>query len=387
MKRNSRSIALLLSAAILASLVSACGGGSTPTPTPAPAAESQPAVSEPAVESAEPAPANYLDQEPLRIGIMPHQMGVSIYYADKYGLFEEAGINVDVAIFGGGAAINEAFGAGALDGAISGLASVYSLANKLVTMVGEVDTVGSDCLVVRNDSDILSVQGEIPEHPEMYGSAETLRGKSFIAQLGQSHQFYVLKYISQFGLTEDDITFINMEDTAGPQAYANGNGDVLGTKMPYCYDLCVTDGGYTIAATVADATGIEIKDPILFTPETIANRREEVKIFLQVVYGLIDKWGADYDAYKEAVREYYEENGREFDDAKIDYEFSQNRLLTSSVISGSDYFMGDGMQAVADFYGTTGAIAPENVDNVYKSYDTSLLEEALGIKVQAFSKD
>lgn len=45
------------------------------------------------------------------------------------------------------------------------------------------------------------------------------------------------------------------------------------------------------------------------------------------------------------------------------------------------------MQSVADFYGETGAIAPENVDNVYKNYDTSLLEEALGITVQAFTKE
>ena len=377
MKKFARIMAMLLCVVMVASMFAGCGQADKPADT---------ATVPSAAGSEAPGKANYLDNEPLRIGTMAHQMGVFIYYADKHGLFEEAGINVELAIFSGGAAVNEAFGAGELDGAISGLASVYALANNLVKMVGEVDTVGSDCIVVRNDSDILSVKGQVDGKPDMYGSAETLKGKSFVCQLGQAHQFYILKYISQFGLTEEDINFVNMEDAAGAQAFMTGNGDVIGTKMPYCYDMCVTDGGYTIAATVGDATGIEIKDPILFTPEVIANRREEVKIFLQVIYGLVDQMAADYELYTQAVNEMYQDNGKEYNNEKSDYEFSKNRLLTTKVISAGDYFMGDGMQAVADFYGTTGAIAAENVDNVYKNYDTSLLEEALGIQVQAFGK-
>lgn len=378
MKKFARIMAMLLCLVMVASMFAGCGQ-----------ADKQPdaTATPPAADSEAPGgDVNYLDNEPLRIGTMAHQMGVFIYYADKHGLFKDAGINVELAIFSGGAAVNEAFGAGELDGAISGLASVYALANNLVKMVGEVDTVGSDCIVVRNDSDILSVKGQIDGKPDMYGSAETLKGKNFVCQLGQAQQFYILKYISQFGLTEEDINFINMEDAAGAQAFLTGNGDVIGTKMPYCYDMCVTDGGYTIAATVGDAIGIEIKDPILFTPEVIANRREEVKIFLKVIYGLVDQMAADYDLYTQAVNEMYQENGKEYNSEKSDYEFNQNRLLTTKVISASDYFMGDGMQAVADFYGTTGAIAAENVDNVYQNYDTSLLEEALGIQVQSFAK-
>lgn len=378
MKKFARIMAMLLCLVMVASMFAGCGQ-----------ADKQPdaTATPPAADSEAPGgDVNYLDNEPLRIGTMAHQMGVFIYYADKHGLFKDAGINVELAIFSGGAAVNEACGAGELDGAISGLASVYALANNLVKMVGEVDTVGSDCIVVRNDSDILSVKGQIDGKPDMYGSAETLKGKNFVCQLGQAQQFYILKYISQFGLTEEDINFINMEDAAGAQAFMTGNGDVIGTKMPYCYDMCVTDGGYTIAATVGDAIGIEIKDPILFTPEVIANRREEVKIFLKVIYGLVDQMAADYDLYTQAVNEMYQENGKEYNSEKSDYEFNQNRLLTTKVISASDYFMGDGMQAVADFYGTTGAIAAENVDNVYQNYDTSLLEEALGIQVQSFAK-
>lgn len=333
----------------------------------------------------EEAAGGYLDQEPLRVATMPHQMGISLWYADQNDLFKAAGINVDLAMFSGGAAINEAIGAGELDGAISGLATVYALANNLVTMVGEVDTAGSDGIVVRNDSDILQHKGEIEGRPEMYGSPETLKGKSYVCQLGQAQQFYVSKYISQFGLTEDDITFINMEDASGYQAFASGEGDVIGTKMPYIYTMAEA-GDYTICASVEDATGIKIKDCVIFSPSIIEERREEIKIFLQVIYGVIDDMEADADFRKEVVKGFYKENGIEFVEEQLNYELEKNELLGSKALASETYMIGDGMQSVADFYGTIGTIEPDNVDNVYKNYDNTLISEALGIDVKKFSK-
>ena len=377
-----RILAMLLASSMIMSLAG-CAQTGTAAPASQPAAETAEAAE--TTDTAEAAPANYLDREPLRVGTMVHQMGVSLYTADKLGLFEKAGINVELIMFEGGAPINEAFGAGELDGAISGLASVYGLAAGLNRMVGEVDTVACDCLVVRADSDIAKVKGQIEGKPDMYGSAESIKGASFIVQVGQAAQFYALKYASQFGLGEDDINFINMEKANGTQAYMTGEGDVLVSGMPYVYDLTENSDDYIVAAWVDDATDIEIKDPILFTPDAIENRREEIKIFLQVIYGLIDEWDNDYDAYKQAVMDFYQANGKDFVEELVDYEFAKNRLLGTKEITADEYYMGDGMQSVADFYGSIGSIDAANVD-VYKMYDTSLLKEALGIDVKAFSK-
>lgn len=329
--------------------------------------------------------ADYLDNEPLRIATMPHQMGITLYYADKMGLFEEAGIRVEMSMFSGGAAINEAIGAGELDGAISGLASVYALSNGLVKMVGEVDTAGTDCLMVRADSPILEAKGEIEGKPDMYGSAETLKGAELICQVGQANQFYFTKYIAQFGLTEEDITFVNMEDAAGAAAFMSGQGDMVGTKMPYMYEM-LQDGGYVIAASVGDATDILIKDCVIFTPEILETRREEVKIFLSVIYGVNEQFAADPDLRAETIFDFFGENGKEVVDEQVAYEMEHCDLFTKENLCSDDYFMGDGMQSVADFYGTTGAIAEDRVDNVYKNYDASLLSEVLGDEVKAFSK-
>lgn len=384
--RNTRKMAAtVLAVTTVMGALAGCGNSGSQQATGAVAATEQQKDTAVAGETAVEATEGYLDNEPLRVGTMPHQMGVSLWYADKNNLFKEAGINVELVMFSGGAAINEAIGAGELDGAISGLATVYALANNLVTLVGEVDTAGSDGIVVRNDSDILQHKGEIEGRPDMYGSAETLRGKSYVCQLGQAQQFYISKYISQFGLTDEDISFINMEDASGYQAFQSGEGDVIGTKMPYIYTM-TEEGDYTICASVEDATGIKVKDCIIFSPSIIEKRKEEIKIFLQVIYGVIDDMEADQAFRKEVVEGFYKENGIEFVEEQLNYELEKNELLGSKALSSDAYMIGDGMQSVADFYGTVGTIDPSNVDNVYKNYDNSLVSEALGIEVKKFSK-
>lgn len=384
--RNTRKMAAaVLAVTTMIGALAGCGNsGSQQTTGAVQATEQQKntAVSEKNVAETQ---EGYRDNEPLRVGTMPHQMGVSLWYADKNKLFEEAGINVELVMFSGGAAINEAIGAGELDGAISGLATVYALANNLVTLVGEVDTAGADGIVVRNDSDILQHKGEIEGRPDMYGSAETLKGKSYVCQLGQAQQFYISKYISQFGLTDEDISFINMEDASGYQAFQSGEGDVIGTKMPYIYTM-TEEGDYTICASVEDATGIKVKDCVIFSPSIIEKRREEIKIFLQVIYGVIDDMEADKAFRKEVVEGFYKENGIEFVEEQLNYELDKNELLGSKALESDAYMIGDGMQSVADFYGTVGTIDPSNVDNVYKNYDNTLISEALGIEVKKFSK-
>lgn len=330
-------------------------------------------------------PANYLDKDPLRVATITAQMGVYLQYALDNNLFEDAGINVEMFIFDGAVAINEAVGAGELDGCIGGLGSVYALATNQLVLLSEVDSVNADGIVARNDSDILTAKGEIEGKPDMYGSAETLKGRSFICQVGQAQQFYVSKYISQFGLTENDISFVNMEVASSYQAFIAGEGDVISTKMPYIYDL-THDDDCTIIADVKDATGIEIKDPILFTPEFIKSRREEVKTFLKVIHDVVDKMQADPELRKTAITDFYTSIGKETQPEYLDYELEQNTLIDTRRMVEDDYYVGDGFYAVGEFYTTTGAIEVANLPNILKNIDTSLVSEALGIKVKAYTE-
>ena len=155
--------------------------------------------------------------------------------------------------------------------------------------------------------------------------------------------------------------------------------------MPYIYDL-VNEDNCVVAASVSDATDIQIKDPILFTPECIAERPEEIKIFLQVIHGVVDEMAADPELRKNAMTDFYNALGNDTTPEHLEYELSVNTLLDTKSLAADDFYVGDGMYSVAEFYVTTGTIAEEDLPNVLKNINTTLLSEALGVEVKAFSK-
>ncbi|MHB8277703.1 MAG: ABC transporter substrate-binding protein [Candidatus Humimicrobiaceae bacterium] len=62
------------------------------------------------------------------VGTMPKTMGVPFQYAFENGYFKELGLDIEEIIFPTGAPINEAVAAKKIDVAVSGLASIFSLA-------------------------------------------------------------------------------------------------------------------------------------------------------------------------------------------------------------------------------------------------------------------
>lgn len=74
----------------------------------------------------------------LVVGTMPLTVGVPVQHALEQGYYADEGLDVEVIIFPTGAPINEAYGAGQLDVAVSGLASVFSLALGTTHWIGEI---------------------------------------------------------------------------------------------------------------------------------------------------------------------------------------------------------------------------------------------------------
>ena len=78
----------------------------------------------------------------LNVGTMALTCGIPVLYAEEQGYFKDAGLNVNIEIFATGAPINEAIAANQIDVAVSGFASVYSLANADCSWVADVNTTG-----------------------------------------------------------------------------------------------------------------------------------------------------------------------------------------------------------------------------------------------------
>jgi ABC-type nitrate/sulfonate/bicarbonate transport system substrate-binding protein len=314
----------------------------------------------------------------LVVGTMPLTVGVPVQYAYDNGYYEEEGLDVEIVIFSTGAPINEAFAAGQLDVAASGLASVYSLANGTATWIGEINTTGGMGVYVRPDSEIAKVKGEVTDNPNIYGSADLVKGLQILGPLGTTAQFNAICYADKFGLSSTDIELVHMEYGAAYAAFETGEGDAIALNPPFSFQA--EDAGYVCAGSFEDTTGVSLLDGIFVDNKVLKDRRDDIDKFIRATYkacvALQDK-----ELRYEYSMKWFNDNGKEYDEATLRSEMEVRNYMTAESMTTSDYIFGKGMTDIAKFFTSDGKIIEENLPNVQKSYDVSILKEALGIDV------
>lgn len=316
----------------------------------------------------------------LRIGTMPSTIGVPVAYAYDNGYFKDEGLDVEVVMFVTGAPINEALAAKQIDVAASGLASVFSLAIGTCKWVGEINTTGGMGIYVRPNSKILSVKGKVAGLPNIFGSAETIKGISVLGPLGTSSQFNTIRYIQRFGLKDSEIRTVHMEFGPALQAFKAGQGDALAASPPFSFDA--EAAGFIMAASFEDATGVELRDGLLARSEIVATRRQEVVAFVRAVYRACDAL-QDKALRAKYSKKWFGDNGRMYDDKTMADEIKVRDYITKAVMAKEGYLYGPGMIDIAQFFMEGGKIEKDNLPNVAKSFDVGILKEALGITVKA----
>ena len=120
----------------------------------------------------------------LNVGVLVSTVGIPALYAQDQGWFEEAGLNVNLITFPTGAPVNEAIAARELDIACSGFASVYSLANADCVWLADINTTGGMGIYARKDSPVVAAGHTLSDYPDMYGSAESLKGTKILEPRG-----------------------------------------------------------------------------------------------------------------------------------------------------------------------------------------------------------
>ena len=325
-------------------------------------------------------PASASSLTPLRIGLMPSAVGAPVQFANEKGYFDEVGVNVELVIFPNGAAINEAMAAGELDVSCSGAATVFALANGDNVLIGDVEMSGGMGIWTNPDSDIMTVQGQIEKYPEMYGSAEILKGKSFICSLGTASQFNVLRYLEQFGLTDEDVTLINMDWAAGVQAFTTGQADAIATFSPYSAQ--VEEAGGVKICTFEDATETALYDMVFTSRSVIESRRDDVVKFLSAFFKATEELAHDDALRSEWSIEWFASEGRTYDEETMAQEIIDRPYVTKELMGSDSYILGDAMYSYAAFNVSIGKIEEDQMDFMKTCYDASITSDALGVTVR-----
>ncbi|MEL7568394.1 MAG: NrtA/SsuA/CpmA family ABC transporter substrate-binding protein [Dehalobacterium sp.] len=93
----------------------------------------------------------------------------------------------------------------------------------------------ANAVMARPDSPVFKTQGANSEFPEVFGTAEDVKGKTFLVTTVSSAHYTLSSYLKTLGLTESDVVVKNLEQAQAVKAFESGEGDFIVLWTPYMY--------------------------------------------------------------------------------------------------------------------------------------------------------
>ena len=360
-KKMKKTLALILSLAMVFALC-ACGGS-------APAAQQQ----DPAPQS-ETSDSGAVAAEPvvIRCGTLNQQLSIPLYYIQQQGWDVENGFKLELSTFAQGSGINEALGAGLIDVFTIGAAGINSCCvYDAVYLYSHENSGAGQQFMVRADSAIAQEKGNLADFPEVLGSAETIKGTEFLLPMATTAQILADVYLQQFGLTEDDVTLINMSDDATCyQAFVSGEADFAKTSYPTA-DQYTED--YVVAASMANLS-VPFWDNVLVSRDFYTNNRDAlVKLVVQMIRAA--EAFQDQQLLIDTMMAWYDECGVTVDPDVITHQVLERPFFTAKELAEIDRL--SSFALIIDFYAQVEIITADQHEKVKANMDDSVIVEAL----------
>ena len=214
-----KTLAVTMAAVMCAGMVSGCGAGS----------ESKKADTQaeaPGTGDSKTADKSY---ELTVSGIGGSLNYLPIYIAEQEGWFKEKGLDIEEVLFTNGPVQMESLSSDGWDIGCTGVGGVFAgvLGYDALVLGSSNTDDGTQYVFARNDSDIVKAgKGHNSLSDEIYGDADSWKGKSILCNTGSVTQYVLIKVLEGFGLTVDDVNFIAMDPATAYSAFLAGEGDV-----------------------------------------------------------------------------------------------------------------------------------------------------------------
>ena len=375
---------MLLVSAMALGLLTGCGGGEdTATTTAATtAANTEAAAGSEAATEAESSGGLQLSGRHWKIGGQVRQTSLYLYYARDLGLFEEAGLDVEIVTLANGPALNEALYAGEIDAAANGMAAVYVLPTENFYYVGDATiNFGGQAMYGRTDSSIVQA-GQYGDTPYI-GSPETVQGASILGLGAGPQQYIAYAYAEALGLTASDIEFVAMDHPQAYEAYITGEGDLLATTPPYS-NLLESDPNYTLVADYTDLAGGPLVDSFIVSKELADQYPDDVVAILDCVYEAMDRLANDDEARAEyAMDLYLNEGGTTYSDEDMASEIANVTFWTWEQLADPEYEFGNTMKVMGEFLMEQGLIEEGSMPQIEAALNHSFIDRLLEYRAEA----
>ncbi|MCE5334240.1 MAG: ABC transporter substrate-binding protein [Desulfobacteraceae bacterium] len=209
------------------------------------------------------------------------------WYAKEKGWDKEAGLEFNIKYFDSGMGMMEALPAKQwVVGACSGTPATVGAARYGTKIIAIASDEGlANAVFVRPDSPILKVKGWNPKFPEVYGSPETVKGKTVVCTTVTSGHFVLSAWLGIFGLKDTDIVIKNMDPFQCVAAFESGIGDMVSLWAPHMYTGI--EKGWKIAGNIRNC-GASMPLVIIGETEYLEKNPEVIAKFLKVYFRGID---------------------------------------------------------------------------------------------------
>lgn len=194
--------------------------------------------------------------------------------AEKEGLFEANGVNVEMKWFDGYIESMEAFAAGQLDGNCQTLNDTISFAadaiNGEVAVLVNDNSAGNDKIIVTED----------------INSVEDLVGKKVAVEEGVVDDFLLTLALEDAGLSRDDVEIVPLETGEAAAAFAAGQVDAVGAFPPF-WSIALEREGSKELISSNDFPGA-IPDLLVMSQKIIDERPDDVQAIVNTWFDILD---------------------------------------------------------------------------------------------------
>jgi len=211
--------------------------------------------------------------EPLKIGYSDWPGWVAWEVAIENGWFKEAGVDVEFEWFDYVASM-DAFAAGQLD--------AVTMTNGDTLVTGAAGAQG--VMIIIND---FSNGNDMIVAAKGIDSVKDLKGKTVGVEVGFVGHLLLLNALEAAGLTESDVTLVNVPTNETPQVLASGDVDAIVAWQPSSGQALTLVPGSKAIASSADAKGL-IYDVLAVNPASLATRKADWEKVAKVWYQAVD---------------------------------------------------------------------------------------------------
>ncbi len=188
-----------------------------------------------------------------------------IWYAKEKGWDKQEGLDIEIQYFSSGMDILNALPSGSW--VFAGMGGVPAMMGNLrygtsVIAIGNDESM-TNAVLVRADSPIAKVKGYNKDYPEVLGSPETVKGKTFLTTTVSSAHYALSSWLKVLGLKDSDITIKNMDQAQALAAFDNNIGDGVALWAPHMY--AGEAKGWKI---VSDLKKCNVGNPIVLIADT-----------------------------------------------------------------------------------------------------------------------